>query len=306
MPKAYSVTVGAMFCWALLSVASRILLLTYEFDPWMFSFIQLCAGGVTLLLLSAKSGLDARSFLRPVTWLLGAFRVVSAALYTTTLSLISVLEAGILGTLNLPVIVVAVWLLSRKRPRGVEWLGHLLILGAIAFLVRGLEAEIRFQAAWLMGLNALCLAAITLLSERHPDNISDDAGARARFAGTVLLITAAFFLVIRFAQNGLTGGPIELPLLISGITVGILLRAPAMFLAFWSIRLAGAMGYTAAVTLLPIFGMAIEQAAVGLGLLDETRFRMETLGLALVMISGTLLVVLSRRKSKPLGDIEKV
>lgn len=296
MPKAYIVTFSSMLCWAILSVVNRILLLRFGIDPWAFSFVQLCAGGVTLLMISGRGALNPISFLRPMTWILGALRVVSAALYTTVLASISVLEAGILGTLNLPIIVIAVWVLSQKRPSRMEWVGHLLILGAIALLVQTLEPDIRYVAAWLMGLNALCLAAITLLSERHPDNMSDLPGARARFSGAVLLVTAAFFLVARLVQAGPNETELGMPLLASGILVGIFLRAPAMYFAFWSIRLAGAMGYTAAVTLLPVFGMIFEQAAVAAGLLESSRFRIETLGLVIVVIAGTLLVVMTRAK----------
>ncbi len=304
MPQAYIITIIAMLFWALLSVVSRILLLKFHFDPWMFSFIQLCAGGISLLVMSGKGGLNLTSFTRPVTWGLGALRVVTAALYTTVLAWVSVLEAGVLGTLNLPFVVLAVWILTKTRPARFEWIGHLLILSAILLLIQTLEPEIRFPVAWLMGLNALCHAALTLLSERHPDNASDLPGARARFTGAVLLVTAAFFLIARLVQNGPGDGMIEMPLLASSILVGILLRAPAMFLAFWSIRLAGALGYTAAVTLLPVFGMMFEQAAVAVGLLDITRFRIETLYLALIVITGTLLVVMARAKNAGNPDKE--
>lgn len=303
MSKAHIVTFSSMLCWAILSVVSRILLLHFGFDPWAFSFVQLCAGGVMLLMISGRGALNPISFLRPMTWVLGALRVVSAALYTTVLASVSVLEAGILGTLNLPIIVIAVWVLSRKRPTRMEWVGHLLILGAIGILVQTLEPEIRYVVAWLMGVNALCLALITLLSERHPDNISDLPGARARFSGAVLLVTAAFFLVARLVQAGPGETGVGMPLLASGVLVGIILRAPAMYLAFWSIRLAGAMGYTAAVTLLPVFGMMFEQMAVAAGLLESSRFRIETLGLVVVVIAGTLLVVRARSSevSRPDG-----
>jgi len=83
MSKTYIVTFSTMLCWALLSVVSRILLLR-------FSFVQPCAGGVTLLVMAGKGGLNSTSFLQPVTWVLGALRVVSAALYTTVLVSVSV------------------------------------------------------------------------------------------------------------------------------------------------------------------------------------------------------------------------
>ncbi len=310
MPLAYIVTIGAMLCWAILSVTNRVLLLTFNFDPWTFSFIQLGAGGVALLVMSGKGGFNPASFMRPMTWILGGLRVVSASLYTAVLAWISVLEAGVLGTLNLPILVIAVWILTRKPPARVEWFGHLLILVAILFLAQSLEPEIRLPAIWLMGLNAVCFSVVALLSERHPDNISDMPGARMRFSGAVLLVTAAFFLIARLVQNGLGeglgdgpgNGAVEMPLLVSGIVVGIFLRAPAIFLAFWSIRIAGALGYTGAVTLLPVFGMVFEQAALSVGLLEETRFRPQTLGLAVMVISGSLLVVMSRARMARRAD----
>lgn len=144
---------------AILSVVSRILLLKFNFGPWMFSFIQLCAGGVTLLVMSGKGVLDPTSFRRSVTWILRALWVISAAQYMTILAMISVLEAGVLGAVCLPIIVVVVWIMTR-----IEWIGHLLILGAILFLVRGLEPEIQLYAAVLMGSGLLATAALFLIA----------------------------------------------------------------------------------------------------------------------------------------------
>ncbi|MEL7117565.1 MAG: translation-associated GTPase, partial [Pseudomonadota bacterium] len=94
MARVVTVTLSAMACWALLSVISRILLLRYGIDPWAFAFLQLCAGGLALILLGARRGQNLASFRRPTTWIIGALRVTSAALYTAVLAWISVLEAG--------------------------------------------------------------------------------------------------------------------------------------------------------------------------------------------------------------------
>ncbi|MEM8538966.1 MAG: translation-associated GTPase, partial [Pseudomonadota bacterium] len=91
------VTLSAILWWALLSAVSRVLMVNYALDPWLFGFLQLCIGGFALLLVSGRGGFDPTSFKRPSTWAISGFRVLSAAIYTVVLSYISVLEAGTLG-----------------------------------------------------------------------------------------------------------------------------------------------------------------------------------------------------------------
>lgn len=289
------VTLAAIVCWAALSVASRVLLLGYDLDPWSFSFVQLCAGGVVLLAASGREIFDLSSFRRPSTWVLGVLRVFSAALYTAVLAWVSVLEAGIMGAIIVPLIAVAVALIYGRRPARGEWVGHLVILGAIAVFLSTLEPEIWRPAVGLMALNALCIVATSILLERHPDNISAQPKARLRFTGAVLLVTAVLFLVVRMAQGGLTGAGVDWPLLLAAGGVGVLLRAPSMVLSFWSIRLIGAQNYLASVSLLPLIGMGFEQAAFAAGLLAVSRFQIGSLILALVVVGGTALVLVARR-----------
>lgn len=292
----FIVTIGATLSWAALSVVSRILLLTLNLDPWPFSFVQLCAGGLALLVLSGRQFRNLSSLFRPTTWVLGALRVLSAALHTAVLVWVSVLEAGILGAINIPMTAIALWLIFGRHPARAGWLGHLLILAAITVLVWKLEIDNSRLAVGLMMLNAMCLVAIATLAERHPDNISDQPGVRLRFTGAVLLVTAALFLAVRFVQGGFGDGATDWTLLIVGGAVGVALRAPSMVLSFWSIRLVGAQNYTASISLLPLFGMAFEQAAIAAGLLDVSRFQIGTLLLALGVVIGTLLVLATRLK----------
>ncbi len=303
MSRTVAVTVFAMLLWALLSVASRAVLLRYGLDPWAFSFLQTCTGGLALIALSLGQGHTMASFTRGATWVMGAFRVTSAALYTTVLGWVSVLEAGTIAAMNTPVIAVVTWLLLRKRPAPFEWIGHGIILICLAAMYQGLEPDLRLPVYGLLILNAICLSGMTLIAERHPDNSSDAPGARLRFTGTVLLVTAAVFLVLRLVQTGSVGDIFDPTLLVASTLIGVLLRAPGMYFSLWSIRLAGAQSYTAAITLLPLFGMVIESFAVRAGLLEQSRFQLNTLIIALVVVVGTLGVLGARgrhlRTKKP-------
>lgn len=297
-----AITLAAILSWTALVAASRVLLLRLGLDPWAFSFVQLVAGGGVLLAAGGRRRLDLSSFRRPSTWILGVFRVLSAASYTAVLAWISVLEAGVLAAVNVPMVAAAVWLAFGRRPARGEWLGHLAIGIAILPLVAGLEGGLRHPAVGLMLFNEVCLVAGTLLAERHPDNLSDEPGARLRFTGAVLLVTAGLFLGLRLAQAGVAGDTADSawswPLLAWGTVIGVTLRAPSMVLSFWSARLVGAQNYMAAASLLPVLGMLLEQVAFTGGLIDVSRFRPETAVLAAGIVAGTLLVVAARFRER--------
>ncbi|WP_369954834.1 hypothetical protein [Sedimentitalea sp. XS_ASV28] len=289
------ITIAAVLSWAVLSVASRIVLVNFGLDPWMFSFLQLVAGGITLLAIGYRGARARRSFTRVSTWALGALRVLSASLYTAVLASISVLEAGTIGAINLPVVSLLVLLWSRIWPRPMAWPGHILILVAVAWMAMRLQSDTRTVVMGLMGLNALCLAGMNLIAEHHPENKSATPAGRAWFSGVVLAITAAVFLIMRVLQGADIVGAFSLPLILSSIAVGVFLRAPSMFLTFWAISVAGAQGYTAAIAFLPLFGMALEQGAVAVGLLDTSRFQYEFLYIAILALIGTLVVWTANR-----------
>ena len=301
MKTAVIVTLCSVIWWAALLVVSRILLLQFQFDPWAFSFVQLCAGGVALLLAGGVKHFDFTSFLRPTTWVLGVLRVLSAASYTAVLVWISVLEAGILGAINIPMVAIAVWLIFGRRPARGEWVGHIVIFIPIVLLVFRLEGGILLTVVGLMLFNETCLIAATILAERHPDNLSDQAGARLRFTGAVLLVTAIFFLIIQ-GMLGETGNrEIDWVLLLSGIAVGVTLRAPSMLLSFWSIWLIGARNYMAAISLLPLLGMGFEQIAFATGYIVESRFHILTVGFAITIVVGTVFVLFARLRATQLA-----
>jgi len=294
MRTAIPVTIGSVFTWAALAAANRVLLLRFGFDPWTFTFVQLCAGGAVLLAAGGRQRLDLSSFRRPTTWMIGVLRVLSAALYAAVIARVSVLEAGVLGSVNVPMVVAAVWLAFGRPPARGEWLGQMVILTPILLLVAGLPGGLRDSAVLLMLLNEVCLVGATLLAERHPDNVSDHPGSRLQFTGALLLITAALFLTIRAASGGGLGVIWNWRLLAAGAAVGIAFRAPSMLLSFWSIRLVGAQNYMVALSPLPLLGMAFEQSAFAAGLIDISRFQAENVLLAFGVVAGTLLIAAAR------------
>ena len=295
------VTLASMLCWGALLATARVLLLRLSLDPWAFTFIQLVAGGVFLLAMAGRGGIDLSSFRRPTTWLLGILRVLTASAFTAALVWVSVMEASVMGLVSVPMAVAAVWLAFGRRPARGEWLGHLVVLAGIATLVAFLPGGLLHPVVAIMLFNEVCVIGATLLAESHPDNRGNDPRARLRFTGAVLLATALLFLAVRSVQMGITGAADwdatwNWPLLASGVVVGVLLRGPSMYLSFWAVRLVGTQNYTAASALLPLFGMAFEEAAHGLGLIEVSRLQPATALLAVVVGIGAILVVAARRR----------
>jgi len=290
------VTIGSVFAWAALAAANRILLLRFGLDPWTFTFVQMCAGGAALLATCGWGRLDLASFCRPATWVIGALRVLSAALYASVLARVSVLDSGILGAVNMSMVAVSIWLVFGRRPARCEWPGHVVIVISILLLVADLPGGLWNPAVLLMSLNEVCMVATTLLAERHPDNVSDDPRPRLQFTGALLLITAVLFLAVRTASGETMAAVWNWRLLVAGAAVGVALRAPSMLLTFWSIRLAGAQNYVAALSLLPLLGMVFEHSASIVGLIHVSHFEADNVPLALGVVAGTVLVVAARAR----------
>ncbi|WP_107496468.1 EamA family transporter [Thalassobius sp. I31.1] len=294
MQQGWLISFGAVLFWALLSAVTRVVLVRFDLDPWGFSFVQLTTGGLVLLLFSVKAPFAKTSFLRPSTWIIGVFRVLSASLYTALLAIVSVLEAGIMGAISMSVVAISVWLVFARPPARGEWIGHLVVLACAAALVAKVDPSIRTITLTLVFANTICVVGMTVLAELHPDNLSEDPAVRIRFSGTVLLVTAGMFFLARLAQTGLSAEFWDWHMLLFGTLVGIFLRAPSMVLAFSSIRLVGSQNYSAATAFLPLFGMLMEHLFYLLGWINVTRFQLDFLYLGIGTAIGAITVIAAR------------
>ncbi|MDH3772049.1 MAG: hypothetical protein OET79_13835, partial [Nitrospirota bacterium] len=224
--------------WALLLVASRILLVRFGFDPWSFTFIQLIVSGGVLIVLSRGGNVDWRSLRRWSTWVYGALRVTTAATFTAALVHVPVVGAGLLGVMNVPMAALAVWLAFGRRARSSELPGHLCVLAGIVLVTMRLDGGFGSPAFLWVLLSQISVIGGALIAERHPDNNAAEPRARLRFTGVVLLLTALLFLIGRLlfgagaaALADLVPALLDPALWLSGLAIGLLLRGPSMHLS---------------------------------------------------------------------------
>ena len=301
------IALSSITVWAILLVISRGLLIKYRFDPWSFACIQLISGGSVLIAFSTGGTVDWRSLRRISTWCYGVLRVVSASAFTTAIVHVSVVYAGLLGTMNVPVAMIAVWYLFSRKPVKWEWPGHVAIGGGIILLIIQMDDGIHNPAVLWMAVTTVSTVTSTIIAEKHPDNNNADPLARRRFTGVVLLITAVLFLIWRIVQTASSGyeeaqtgmlAPVvfDIKLWIAGILLGGVFRGPAMHLSLQSIRLVGADTYLIVVAMLPFMGWIFELIAVRIGLLQPSPVPFFHLMTGLVIVGSCVLVIIGRAR----------
>ncbi|MEM8857267.1 MAG: hypothetical protein AAGD96_03045 [Chloroflexota bacterium] len=302
-------TFFAIALWTLLLVVSRVILLVYAIDPWSFTFLQLISGGLLLIGLSTGGeAVDWSTIRRPSTWFYGVLRVTTSAAFTAALVHVSVVYAGFLGTINVVMAVLGVWMVFGRRPTILELPGHILIVGGILALIM-----LRFENGWrnpavlLMFVSEIAGVGTAIIAERHPDNNSTNPRTRLRFSGVVLILTAAFFLILRIGQTVYAGAEaadlanmqINWPLWIAGLLVGIVLRGPAMHVSLQAIRLVGTEIYILAAALLPFIGWGFEAIAGRLGVMTPPPSSMIDVVLGVIIMGGAVLIFATRRWTEP-------
>jgi len=296
-------TLGSFALWALLMVASRVVLVRYQIDPWSFVFIQLIAGGIMLIALSTGGEpADWSSLLRVQTWVYGILRVTAAAVSTAAVVYATVAHAGTLGMSKVVIGVVGARLAFGRRPTSREYGGLLMVLAGISVLIATrLDGGIRNPAVLLMFVSDVAVVASSLIAEAHPDNNSDNPAVRLRFTGTVLLITAALFLAFRVLQEGaawrsgglgVDWGP---AVWIGGLMVGVTLRGPAMHGSLKAIRLVGADVYLIVAPSLAFIALIFETIAAAFGLIEPASHGAVDILLMCFIATGVLWVFSARR-----------
>lgn len=310
MPGASAVLdLGAsLLSWAILLVVSRMTLLGLALDPWLFTFIQIVAGGALLVAMAGRGSGLAEALRDPWTWLFGVLRFGTAAFYTAALVHTSTANAACLAMVGVPIRMVLLWLALSRKPFGRELPGQAVILVGLALLAESLEGGWRDPAIVLMILSELCVVASTLIGELHPLNHTDDPRQRAGLTG-IMLLASAFFMLVAALGLGLVvqwlpsvraavspnvtwlANPslaLDARLWVAAVLVGFVLRGPTMFLFLKAVRRVGTENYVAAMVAIPVLSLAFEAAAAALGLLEPTAAATRSTLFGAVMVLGSL------------------
>ena len=305
-----AVAVAATIAWAILLVATRVVLIRFEINAWGFTLVQLLTGGLAMMAFGRRATIAWASLLSPSIWAYGALRVVSAGAASAALLYVTVMQDTLLAAMNVPLAALVLVVVTRQRLPGGQLLAHAIMIAGIAIMAFSLPGGLLNPAVMLEVIAECAVVASTLLIERHPENRRDDIQARCLFTGTVLMVTAAMFILawaisgalgVSVGSNALAFGDFSqlfasTDLLIAGALAGVLLRGPTMYLALLAVRLAGTQTYLATLALLPFACLVFEAACALAGWLPWPALGPAEIASGLLVVCGSLLLVRLRSR----------
>lgn len=309
---------ASLLSWALLLVISRAILVAFEFDPWLFTLIQMMVGGALLIAIAGPSVGLLGALRNPYTWAYGVLRVATAAFFTAALLHTTAANAAFLGVVSVPISMIVLWLVLSRKPSRIELPGHALILLGLVLLAQTLEGGWSNSALIFMIASELCVVASTMIAEVHPLNQTDDTRQRARLTGIMLIASALFMLMagilLGFFMQLSPGvdllqrvSPtwvvdpvliIDARLWIYASLVGFLLRGPSLFLSLMAIHRVRTENYIAGMAALPFMSLGLEAAAAALGWLAPPSAASAATAFGTLMTIGSLCVLWARSKRK--------
>ena len=147
MPRsALSVAVTATIAWAVLLVATRVVLVQLGINAWGFTLVQLLTGGLAMMLIGRRAAIDWSSLLTPSIWAYGALRVVSAGSASAALLYVTVMQDTLLAAMNVPLAALVLVVVTRQRLPGGQLAAHGLMVAGIAVMAFSLPGGWRNPA----------------------------------------------------------------------------------------------------------------------------------------------------------------
>ena len=213
--RAVSYTVLAMLAFAGNSIICRLALRDAAIDPASFTGIRLAAGALALVLIFAVTR-RGQSVAGHGDWAAGLMLFLYAVLFSYAyISLNAAAGALILfGFVQATMIVMA--LAAGDRPSASEWLGWLLALGGLAWLLLpGAEAP-PLGGALLMAASGIAWGVYSIQGRAQSDAL---AATTANFART--LIAVALLAVLTTGAMRMTPAGVLLAILSGALTSGV-------------------------------------------------------------------------------------
>lgn len=268
----------AVILWGFLDASSRYAVVSLGADPWVFSCLNLMIGAVMLLAIAGPGQGGLETIRRAHTWVFGVFRVLMTLFLVFAFTSISASEANFMLRINVLMGMVAAWFLFKRKPSLADVPGILMIFGGFMTIVLRQDDAFLTGAVVLVLLAALCDTVLTVIAETHPNSRkASGLKARCRYTGFVLLVTSLFFFAIAGVMSvakGALGDSRWLMMApdladfmhpgtwLAALVIGVLLRAPSMYMYLYAARLLKTENLMMAATLAPFATLAAESLFV--------------------------------------------
>jgi len=278
--------------------------------PVAFLIYAMLTAAIALLVITGL-GDDWRAVVRhPLSSVVGLGIIGMEASYYMLLRYVTPAEGSILNRFNLPVSIVAGWLLFGRRTSRVSLIGMLIVLGTVLFFVTTIPRE---NVAMAFGLGCLC-AAISVTrnfsAEFHPWNRrARDVMEKMRITGLMLIVTSAAGTAIVGCMMALVGAGVvppsraipqlsdflHPPTIGLGLFMGILVLTAMQYFSFSAVVRIGTERFIAAGTLLPVTTLGAQNLAAMTGLLPAGSVTGTFLAVLLALMTGVYIFIAGGR-----------
>lgn len=201
MIKIITYTAFALLAFAFNSILCRMALRTGEADAAGFTAVRLVSGALTLVVISyfAKSG----NGLKRGTWVSAFFLFAYAICFSFAYIGLTAASGALILFSSVQFTMIAVALIRGERPRAVEWLGLLIALGGLTYLLLpGLSSPPPLESS-LMAAAGIAWGFYTLRGKGSTDPLADTTGNFVRAIPMIALAAIPFLARINISSRGI-------------------------------------------------------------------------------------------------------
>lgn len=201
MIKTILYTAFALIAFALNSILCRLALRGEEIDAASFTSIRVLSGALALALLSYI--FSKKNPARKGSWASAFFLFAYAACFSFAYLKLSAGMGALILFGAVQVSMIGVALIRGEKPGALEWVGMLMALGGLIYLVfPGLSAPPMVSAA-LMAAAGIAWGAYTLRGRGSSDPLADTAGNFLRAVPMAAVVSIAFIPAFHLSNRGI-------------------------------------------------------------------------------------------------------
>lgn len=202
MIKIIAYTALALVAFAFNSILCRMALRTGEADAAGFTAVRLVSGAVALIVLSYF--FSESKGLKRGNWFSAFFLFAYAICFSFAYIGLNAATGALILFSSVQFTMIAVAILRRERPSGLEWIGLLIALGGLIFLLLpGLSSPPPFQSA-LMAAAGMSWGFYTLRGKGSGDPLGDTTGNFIRAVPMIVIAVIPFVSDIKMSSRGIT------------------------------------------------------------------------------------------------------
>ncbi len=203
MIKIIGYTTFALVAFAFNSILCRMALRGGEADAAGFTIVRLASGAVALILISYFFGKGKSSNVKRGTWVSAFFLFAYAICFSFAYIGLTAATGALILFSSVQFTMIAVALFRGERPRSLEWLGLLIAVGGLTYLVfPGLTSPPVFASS-LMAAAGVAWGVYTLRGKGSGDPLAETTGNFIRAVPMIAIAAVPFFSQIHLSTRGI-------------------------------------------------------------------------------------------------------